>query len=104
MCPAGGSGGKERAQAYKQFNRYSISAFTAEQPIRTITTCMTTGHKTKHTVMHRFASSASYQYIKILTCVCLCVTEVGCSWGGTRLVTCDLRRLNLLNLELCEEC
>ena len=30
-----------------------------------------------------------HQYIKILTCVC--VTEVGCSWGGTRLVTRDLR-------------
>ena len=34
--------------------------------------------------------------IKILTCVCVCVcmracvTEVGCSWGGTRLVTRDL--------------
>ena len=27
--------------------------------------------------------------------------EVGCSWGGTRLVT---RDLHLLNLELCEEC
>ena len=26
----------------------------------------------------------THQYIKILT-VCLCVTEVGCSWGGTRL-------------------
>ena len=24
-------------------------------------------------------------------CVCVCVTEVGCSWGGTRLVMCDLR-------------
>ena len=32
-----------------------------------------------------------YQYIKILTCVCVCVTEVGCSWGGTRLVMRDLR-------------
>ena len=32
------------------------------------------------------------------------VTEVGCSWGGTRL--CDARPsyFNLLNLELCEEC
>ena len=29
-----------------------------------------------------------YQYIKMLTVcvsVCLCVTEVGCLWGGTRL-------------------
>ena len=43
-----------------------------------------------------------YQYIKILTCVCVCVcvcmTEVVCSWGGTRL---DVRTLNL---EYCEEC
>ena len=30
------------------------------------------------------------QYIKILT-VCLRVTEVGCSWGGTRLVMRDLQ-------------
>ena len=29
--------------------------------------------------------------IKILMCVCVCVTEVGCSWGRTRLVTRDLR-------------
>ena len=41
-----------------------------------------------------------YQYIKIVTCVC--VTEVGCLWGGTRLVTHDLR--TSINLELCEEC
>ena len=31
------------------------------------------------------------QYVKILICVLVCVTEVGCSWGGTRLVTHDLR-------------
>ena len=30
------------------------------------------------------------------------MTEVGCSGGGTRLVTCDLR--TYLNLELGEEC
>ena len=40
----------------------------------------------------------NHPHIKILTCVCvsdcLCVTEVGCSWGGTRLVTCDLRTSN----------
>ena len=34
--------------------------------------------------------TSSYQYIEILMCVRVCVTEVGCSWGGTRLVTCDL--------------
>ena len=34
-----------------------------------------------------------FQYIKILMCVCpyVCVMEVGCLWGGTRLVTRDLR-------------
>ena len=43
------------------------------------------------------------QVIKILTyvCVCVCVrvTEVGCSWGGTRLVTRNLRASIY-----CEEC
>ena len=33
------------------------------------------------------------------------MAEVGCSWGGTRLVTHDLNPyFNLLNLELCKEC
>ena len=45
-----------------------------------------------------------YQYIKILT-VCLsvrvCVTEVGCSWGGTRIVTRDLRTIEPQTLEEC---
>ena len=27
----------------------------------------------------------------VCVCVCVCVTEVGCSSGGTRLVTRDLR-------------
>ena len=31
------------------------------------------------------ASEVTCQYFKILTCVCLSMTEVGCSWGGTRL-------------------
>ena len=74
--------------------------------------------------------------IKILTCVCACVqgehitrgggggggggrdriqnvekicggdSEVGCSWGGTRLVTCDLHTIEPCtprSLALCEE-
>ena len=40
--------------------------------------------------------------LKILTCVCVCVCMTGCSGGGTRLVTRDLR--TYLNLELREEC
>ena len=30
----------------------------------------------------------------MFVCVCVCVTEVGCSRGRTRLVTCDLRTSN----------
>ena len=43
-----------------------------------------------------YREAPSYQYIKILTVclsVCVCVTEAGCLWGGTRLVTCDLRTI-----------
>ena len=32
-----------------------------------------------------------YQYIKICVCLSVCVTEVGCSEGGTTVVTRDLR-------------